>query len=178
MGNDEFFCELARPALSSVAVPTHEIGCAAAAILDRLLAGEPPPSQPVLFSPLGVVVRASSEFQAPRDPELAAAVRFIRQADCASVQVEDVLRAVPISRRSLERRFRQVLERGIHEEIQRVRVRRAALLLASTDLSVSAIAEQSGFSNHTHLGVVFRRENGTTPSAYRRQFRYAAAHDA
>jgi transcriptional regulator GlxA family with amidase domain len=62
------------------------------------------------------------------------------------------------------------LGRSIFEEIQRVRVGRAAALLAGTDLSMGTLAEQSGFSNGVHLSVAFRREMGVSPSEYRRQF--------
>jgi transcriptional regulator GlxA family with amidase domain len=71
----------------------------------------------------------------------------------------------------LELRFRQNLGRGIFEEIQRVRVDRAASLLTGTDMPMSALAEQAGFSNGMHLLLAFRRETGMTPTAYRRQHR-------
>jgi LacI family transcriptional regulator len=169
--NDDMLCELARPSLSSVAIPSEQIGYEAAALLDRLMAGEPPPHRPLLIPPLGVVARQSSDLLAIGDPEVAAAVRQIRQAGAALIQVDDVVREALVSRRTLELRFRQSLGRGIFEEIQRVRVNRAAGLLAGTDLPISVLAEQAGFSNLKHLELVFRREMGITPSSYRRQFR-------
>jgi LacI family transcriptional regulator len=85
--------------------------------------------------------------------------------------VEDVLRAVPVSRRSLERRFRATLERGLGEEIRRVHLERAKDLLATTALSVAEVAERAGFSSVHYLSRVFRQETGQTPTAYRRPFR-------
>ena len=67
--------------------------------------------------------------------------------------------------------FDRALVEVFFEEIQQVRVSRASGLLAGTDLPISVLAEQSGFSNLKHLELVFRREMGTTPSSYRRQFR-------
>jgi LacI family transcriptional regulator len=58
--NDEIFCELSEPPLTSVALDTSRIGYEAAALLERMMAGEKPPSHPVLIPPLGVVVRRSS----------------------------------------------------------------------------------------------------------------------
>jgi LacI family transcriptional regulator len=169
--NDELLCGLARPSLSSVAFPSEQIGYEAAALLDRLIAGEPPPDRPILLPPLGVVARQSSDILAIADPEVAAAVRMIRQSGPAPLQVEDVVRAASVCRRTLELRFRQSLGRGIFEEIQRVRVDRAASLLAGTDMPISVLAEQAGFSSGMHLMLAFRRETGMTPTAYRRQFR-------
>jgi LacI family transcriptional regulator len=174
-GNDDLFCELARPSLSSVALPSEQVGYEAAGLLDRLIAGEPAPTAPLLLRPLGVVTRESSDLVTTRDPDLAAALRLIRRSGSSSISVQDVVRVVSVSRRSLERRFRQSLGRGIFEEIQRVRVDRAVSLLEGTDLSISALAERSGFSNANHLGLVFRREAGMTPSAYRRRFRNSKA---
>ena len=84
--------------------------------------------------------------------------------------MDDVLRAVPASRRSLERRFRALLERGLGEEIRRAHLERAKDLLASTVLTVAEVAEQSGFASVHYLSRLFRQETGLTPTAYRRQF--------
>jgi LacI family transcriptional regulator len=175
VANDDLLCEMARPSLSSVALPSEQIGYEAAALLDRMIAGEPPPDRPILLPPLGVVARQSSDILAIRDPDVAAALRVIRHSGSSLISVEDVLREVAVSRRSLERRFRKVFARSILEEIQRVRVDRAAGLLAGSDVPIPVVAEQSGFSNARHLELVFRRNVGMTPSAYRRQFRVSEA---
>jgi LacI family transcriptional regulator len=172
VGNNERLCGLARPPLSSVVLASEQIGYEAAALLDRLIEGEPPPERPILLPPIGVVARQSSDILAIPDPEVVAAIRMIRQSDLALIQVDDVVRASSVSRRTLELRFRQSLDRGIFEEIQRVRVDRAASLLAGTDMPMSILAKQAGFSNGMHLSSAFRRKRGMTPTAYRRQYRH------
>lgn len=169
--NDDLFCELARPTLSSVIVPSERIGYEAAALLDRLLSGEKPPQEPILLPPPGVVTRRSTEVLAIDDPDVVQAARFIRERGHLPLRVADVLKEVPLGRRSLERRFRQALGWGLWEEIRRVHVERAKRLLAETDLSVKAVAEQSGFTDFRHLAVVFRQELGLAPTAYRSQTR-------
>ncbi|MEX0653997.1 MAG: XylR family transcriptional regulator, partial [Phycisphaeraceae bacterium] len=57
--NDDVFCELADPTLSSVDVPWERMGYEAAAMLDRLLAGEAMPTAPRLLPPAGVRQRES-----------------------------------------------------------------------------------------------------------------------
>ncbi|HEY7424031.1 MAG TPA: substrate-binding domain-containing protein, partial [Gemmataceae bacterium] len=169
--NDDLLCNLARPALSSIALPAERLGHEAAALLDRLLARERPPEQPLLLPPRGVVIRRSSDALALHDPDVAAAVRFIREHSHLLLSVSDVLAEVPVSRRSLERRFRLALRRGVWAEIRRVHLERARELLTSTDMPLAEVAQQSGFSGGVQLSVVFRQETGLTPSAYRRQFR-------
>lgn len=169
--NDDLFCELARPPLSSVIVPSKRIGYAAAALLDRLLSGEQPPEEPILLPPPGVFTRRSTEVLAVDDADVAAAVRFIRERAHLPLRVEDVLREVLVGRRTLERRFRDALDRGLWAEIRRVHVERAKRLLAETDLSVKAVATQSGFTDFRHLAEVFRHELGLSPTAFRDRVR-------
>jgi LacI family transcriptional regulator len=171
--NDDLSCELARPSLSSVVVPAEQIGYEAAALLDRLLGGAAPPTRPLLLPPVGVVARQSSDLLAIADPDVSAAVRFIRGHGHQTIRVADVVRAVPVGRRTLERRFRATLRRGLWEEIRRVRMEHARRLLAETDLPMTAVADGSGFPNAKELSTVFRQETGLTPTAYRRQYRGA-----
>lgn len=168
--NDDLLCDLARPSLSSVAVPVEQIGYEAAALLGRLLNGGSPPQQPHYIPPVGVVARQSTDILAGGDPDVTAAVRFIRQNSHRPISVSELLRNVPISRRSLELRFRALFERGIGEEIRRVHLERARELLATSVLSVADVAEQSGFSSAPYFARIFGQETGLTPTAYRRQF--------
>lgn len=167
--NDDLLCELARPSLSSISVPAERIGFEAAAMLDRLLNGGRPRRTPLLVPPAGVVTRQSSDVLAVGDPDVTAAVRFIRARGHLPLSVEDVLRAVPVSRRALERRFRATLERGLGEEIRRAHLDRAKDLLATTVLTVAEVAEHAGFGSVHYLSRVFREATGQTPTAFRRQ---------
>jgi LacI family transcriptional regulator len=167
--DDDLLCELARPPLSSIAIPAERIGFEAAAMLDRLLARPRLRPPPLLFPPLGVVNRQSTDILAVSDPQVATAVRFIQERAHQPLLVEDVLQAVSISRRALERRFRQALHRTLGEEIRRAHLERARELLARTSLAMSAVAQRSGFTDGKHLATVFRQETGVTPTAYRAQ---------
>jgi LacI family transcriptional regulator len=169
--NDDLLCELARPSLSSVAIPAERIGQEAASLLDHLLVGAKRPKEPVLIPPLGVVTRQSSDVLALDDPEIVAAVRFIQQHAHLPIRVGDVLRQVSVSRRALERRFFQSMNRSVAEEIRRAHVSRAKELIAGTDLMLGEVARQSGFTDARQLSVVFRQHMAQTPSDYRRQFR-------
>jgi LacI family transcriptional regulator len=92
------------------------------------------------------------------DAEVAAAVRFIRDHAHEPIQVRDVLDAVPVSRRTLERRVRAALGRGVWEEIRRAHMERGKSLLAETDMPMSEVARHAGFSDQRQLSVVFRQE--------------------
>ncbi len=169
--DDDVLCELSRPSLSSVALPGERIGYEAAKLLDKWLSGSPPAHKLVVLPPAGVVVRQSSDLLAVPDAEVSEAVRFIQQHAHQEIRVEDVLRHVPIARRSLERRFRKVLQRSISEEIRRVHLDRSKQLLLETELPIASIARMAGFHDGRQLSILFRQATGSTPSAFRRQFR-------
>ena len=165
--NDEALCAMSRPPLSSVALPTERIGYEAARMLDRLMRGRAVPRTRIAIEPLGVVARQSSDVVAIDDPRLAAALRHIREQACAGIGVEDVLRAAPMSRSSLERGFRKVLGRSPHDELLRVRLEGARRLLSETDLKLSAVAQRSGFRHVQRLCEQFRAVFGETAGRYR-----------
>lgn len=166
--DDDLLCELARPSLSSVAVPGESIGFTAAEMLERMMRGRRTFTNASLLPPIGVIARQSSDLVATADAEVARAVRFIRDRLTHNVCVADVLVAVPVGRRSLERRFRAVIGRGIWEEIRRSRVESAKRLLADTTLSMPDVAARAGFTSAKQLSLVCRQELNTTPTAYRR----------
>jgi LacI family transcriptional regulator len=165
--NDELLCDLASPPLSSVIPNAHRTGYEAAALLDRMMAGKRVPATARLIAPLGVTARQSTDVLAVDDREVARAVQFIREHACDGINVGDVLRAVPLSRRVLEQRFQRMLGLTPREEILQVRLARVKQLLGETDLPLYLIAERTGFEHVEYLSVVFKREMALTPSAFR-----------
>lgn len=164
--NDESLCAMASPPLSSMALNTERIGYTAAELLARLMRGRRVP-QRVFIAPLGVVTRHSSDVVAIEDEELAAALRFIRQNACAGISVDDVLKALPLSRSKLERGLRQLLGRSPNTEIRRVQLRHVQQLLLETDLTLAAIAARTGFPHVQYLCTAFKKLFGQTPGQCR-----------
>jgi LacI family transcriptional regulator, galactose operon repressor len=169
--DDDLYCELSRPHLSSIILPAERLGYEAAELLDRLMDGKAPPREAILLPPIGVATRRSTEVLAVDDLDVVAAVRFIREYAHLPLRVADVLAEVPVGRRTLERGCRRALGHGLSDEIRRTRLERARRLLVETDLPLKVLAEQAGFSDYHHLAVAFRRQLGLTPTAYRRQLR-------
>ncbi len=170
-GDDRVLCETCNPPLSAVAINSERIGYEAAALLDRLLRKKPCPSRPILVEPTHVVVRQSTDTLAVDDRDLAQAVAFIRANAGEPIQVSDVLRAVPVSRSRLERRFQTFLGRSPAEEIRRVRLERTKRLLAETDMPVPEIAVAAGFGSSEYLAYAFKQATGLTPRQFRTRIR-------
>jgi LacI family transcriptional regulator len=170
--NDDPLCAICDPPLSSVC-PNHEqVGYQAAALLHRMMSGmssPPPRQQPMMIAPRAVIVRQSSEVSAIDDPVISFALTMIRENACNGLQVRDVAEHVPVSRSVLQRRFRSVLGRSVHEEIVRMQLRKAQELLRETELPLRVIAEKTGFNHQEYMGAVFKSRLGATPGQYRRR---------
>src|SRR3954471_13455178 len=68
--NDEPICRIASPPLSSVIINDQQRGYEAAALLDRMMRGEPPRDEPVYVEPAGVATRASTDIMAIDDASI------------------------------------------------------------------------------------------------------------
>jgi LacI family transcriptional regulator len=170
--DDELFNTLVTPSLSSIALPLEEIGYQAAAMLDRMIDGERPSAEPKLLPPVRVVARESTDVLSVNDADVVQALRFIRTKAALPLQVDDVLDHVPLSRRSLERKFRRLVGHSISAEIRKAHMERAKQLLIETDLAMPEIATGSGFTSATRLGIVFQKEIGESPTMFRRRSRH------
>ncbi|MCS7033841.1 MAG: XylR family transcriptional regulator [Phycisphaerae bacterium] len=167
--NDEPICRIASPPLSSVIINDHQRGYEAAALLDRMMRGQPPPVEPIYVEPVGVMARASTDIMAIEDAAVVKALRFLRDRAYEPIGVDDVVREVPVSRSVLERRFRKAVGRSINNEIVRLRINRAIELLTDTQLEMKVIARKAGFGTQSYMNAVFQAKLGKTPGSYRRQ---------
>jgi LacI family transcriptional regulator len=167
--NDEPLCEVADPGLSSVWPDHHRVGYEAAALLDEMMRGTPPPTAPIYVPPKGVVTRQSTDVLAIDDRDIASAVRFIREHACEGPTIDNVADHVSISRSSLQRKFKRIVGRTLHEEMLRMRLSRARELLSESKLPIALIAEKAGFGHQEYMGAVFRQHFGRTPWQYRRE---------
>lgn len=168
IGNDECFCSLSNPTLTSVDLNAETIGYEAAKILTQMMKGSGDhPANGMFVPPKGIVVRQSSDMIATADERMTSAIRFIREQAQTGISPKDVLRHVRLSRVALENRFKQTIGRTIHQEIVRVRLERVRELLTTTDLSFKDIAQETGFAYPEYMMRVFRQETGHTLKSYR-----------
>jgi LacI family transcriptional regulator len=168
--DDELVCGLADPAMSSVALNFERAGYEAAQALDKLMhrtRGVPPQ---ITVQATHIVARRSTDVVAVDDEPVAKAMQYIRDHPREALSVADVARAVGLSRRVLERRFRREINSSVLAEIRRVRTDQIARLLVETHLPVSDIAESMGFADAQHFARYFRAGKQLTPLAYRKRF--------
>ena len=57
----------------------------------------------------------------------------------------------------------------MNDYINKFRIDKAVDLLLNTDLSITEISEQTGFSYQRYFSSVFKQVKGVTPSQFRRE---------
>ncbi|MEO6055019.1 MAG: substrate-binding domain-containing protein [Chthoniobacterales bacterium] len=169
VGNWAFFCRSRKPQLSSLNNRPDLIGYESAALMMRLLHGEPPPSSPILIPPT-IIARASSDIFVTADSYVAAAIQFIQDHIGQPLPPQEVFNHIPLSRSALERRFRKQLNYTVLATIHLLKVDHIKHLLVSTSCSIEQISNACGFSSAPYMTTLFREKVGTTPSEYRHQF--------
>jgi len=131
--NDELICDLTDPPLSSVALNHEQAGYKAAELLGKIMADKKVDNEPIIsLEASDVVVRQSTNVLAIDDPELIKAIRFIHNHSREAIQVSDVVKGVSVSRRVLERRFREVFKKSVHDQVRHARIQCFSRMLATS----------------------------------------------
>ena len=123
--DDPALCNVFTPPLSCVDIPAERIGYEAADMLRRMMVGEPPPRKTMWIEATHVVRRQSTDLVAVEDADVAGAIRFIREQAFQRIRVPDIAAALGVSRRVLERKFQEFVQRTPKEEILRQQIERA-----------------------------------------------------
>jgi LacI family transcriptional regulator len=170
--NDAILCECVSVPLSSVCHDLEGMAYQAAALLDRLMSGKPPPKEVLRVPPTGVVTRRSTDMVAVDNLQVARALRYIRDHFANPLLgVSDIVTATDLSRRDLEKAFRRELKRTPNQEILRVRMEEVKKRLDTTPLKAVEISAQTGFSRSNHFFRTFRKFFKTSPKIYRKRRR-------
>lgn len=82
--------------------------------------------------------------------------------------LEKLAQSVSMSRNECCRYFKQMMIMTITEYLLEYRLAKAAELLETSGLSVTEIAERTGFCNVSYFIKMFRQKTGITPKAYAR----------
>lgn len=81
--------------------------------------------------------------------------------------VANVARQLPVTRRTLDRRFSESLGRSVLDEINACRFARAKRLLLETDLPIKTVSYLSGFPSRERMRIMFIEREGVPPRDFR-----------
>jgi AraC-like DNA-binding protein len=124
---------------------------------------------PMVYEPVGLIVRESIKQVVVQDPVVRDALIYIQENCMRPVNVEDMLGALQVSRSLLERRFRDAIGVTPLVELRRQRIELARALLSDTQEPIQDLGARCGFSSAIRFTTVFKEQVGMTPSDFRKQ---------
>ena len=169
--NDETLCSLGSTTLSSVQVDIERGGWEAAALVERLVADPAAPVEDVVLKPVKIVQRMSTAAFATDDQQILKAILFIHKNALKKISVSDVMAEAALSRRLLERRFKEVTGKTLYEYITAQKLKYFAEQLEDTDEQVINIALSMGENDTKSIARRFKQIYGCTPVEWREKQR-------
>ena len=96
------------------------------------------------------------------------AVKMINENFCSCITLQSVAKSLYITPQYLSQVFKSETGMGFAEYVVRMRLGKAAALLAETSDSVTDICFLCGYKNLSHFLRSFKREYGLSPNTYRK----------
>ena len=101
------------------------------------------------------------------DRALMESITYIHERYFEKITIEDLSRIAHISRSSYIKKFKEICKMPPSSYITKIRINSASIMLRSTTLSISEIAEKTGFYDSSHFTKAFERNYSMSPIEYR-----------
>jgi AraC-like DNA-binding protein len=105
--------------------------------------------------------------------QLTPVLDHIREQFASSIELETLARLAGMSARGFQRHFKKAFQLTPTAYVRQFRIGKACQMLIETGETITTIALETGFSDHSHLVREFTRTMKTTPGAYRKRYRAA-----
>jgi AraC-like DNA-binding protein len=115
-----------------------------------------------------LVLRRAANTQ-PVDKRIARAIGLLQAEPAKPWTVQQLARAVGLSRAAFARRFSAVTGRAPRQFLNELRLGLAVSLLESTDDSLAEVALHVGYASEFAFSRAFKRKHGLAPGSFRRQ---------
>ena len=171
LGTDDnkLICENQLVPLSSVRHDLKTIGYEGANMLGKLMSGQKLKKTLKLISPNGIAIRQSTNALAVTDPMILELLKYLKTHFRRSIGTSEVAEVFAISRRNLEKRFRENMHCSLHEYLINIRINEAKRFLRYTSETIETIAALTGFCHAPHFSNTFKKKTGFSPSNFRNQ---------
>lgn len=169
--NDDLLCNISDPPLSSIVLDVENGGYNADKLLHQLITKEITEPFNIVVNPLIIERRKSTEKYAVSDKNIRTILNYIEKNYANHLSVEELVKQVPLSRRVLEKKFKEETGESLYQYIQNYRIDQFTRLLITTDYSLFEAALQSGFENYKNVSRVFRKYKSLSPAEYRKRYK-------
>jgi len=115
-------------------------------------------------------LRQAAQFATPFN-ELSPVLDFIREHFAEPMEIATLARLAGMSARSFQRHFKEAFHITPTAYLRQFRVGKACQILIETDATITTIALESGFCDHSHLVREFTKLMHSSPGAYRKRYR-------
>ena len=165
--DDAILCGFTMPTLSSIDPNGFETGRKAVRIAREMLRNPDARREPpqVFTKPLRLIVRESTEVYPIDPPWLSDALVYINRNAAKGITATDVFAHVGLSHTTVGSTFRRKLGMSVQDMLARTRLEEACRLLEN-DLSVTDVAQKSGFSSVQYFCRAFAAAHGMSPAAW------------
>lgn len=164
--NDEFLCRITTPMITSINLDYRKFGYRIGQLMDEVISGTIPAPRAIVNEPSGIVERQSAGL-CIEDPLVRQVLKRMRARFTEGIGIPDVLEGIPLSRRSVELRFRKELGTTMHDYLTMLKIGRMKELLLDDGMSVDDAAFESGFSRNENYFRTFKSKVGCSPGRFR-----------
>lgn len=111
------------------------------------------------------------ENRSPYFRNIIAAKDFIDKNFGSPVTIADISEKAFLSPNFFRIKFTEIVGMSPHEYLNDMRLSSVKKLLVTTNKSMGAIADESGFQSQSYMNYAFKKQFGTTPLCYRKKYR-------
>lgn len=167
--NDTLTCELITPKISAINFNFNIVGeISIDTLLEWVSTGTRPEFNEIKFPPDSLLIRESTDIKNSTDQRIIQAMEYINNHYMDGIDVNDILNKIPIHRRTLERKFKDLIGRSPKEEILRHRLNLATHLLKTSNHDIRSVSELSGFSSPEQMTQYLKKKTGKTAREIRK----------
>ncbi len=101
---------------------------------------------------------------------IAPVLEYLHTSYREDISLDSLASAFATNRTTLNKRFNEACKMSAMAYLNTIRLEVAASFLRNTQLSLSEVADRTGFSDESYFSKLFRKKRGVSPVQYRKSF--------
>lgn len=168
--NDELICNLSHPSISSIVTDDENGGYQTGKMLQNLILNKNNIPFNINIDPVRIELRQSTEKYNISDSYVKTVLNYIHENIRLNISIDELTAIVPLSRRNLEKKFREATGTSVHQFILDKKVDLISAELLTTDKDLLDIAIETGFNDVRNVYRIFKKYTGYTPVSFRKKY--------
>lgn len=168
--NDELICNLSHPSISSIVTDDENGGYGTGKMLHKLITNKANAPFDIVIEPIRIELRQSTEKYNIASDYIKKVINYIEENITSNISVEELTGTVPLSRRNLEKKFKEATGISVYQFILDKKMEYISNALLTTDKGLLDIAIEVGFNDVRNAYRIFKKNTGYTPMNFRKRF--------